>query len=73
MPATILPFHRSTLAGPDPESQASAAADSAAAPGQPPARRPATVPTSRQIAHRWAMLSHLTRHYPRPQPPDTVR
>jgi hypothetical protein len=73
MPATILPFQRRTFAGPDLESQASAADGSAAAPGQRPAFRPNTAPTSRQIAHRWAMLSHLTRHYPRSRPADTVR
>ena len=67
MPATILPFVRPDTAGrgPDP-----AAAD----PELPriPALRPHAMPTSRQIAHRWAMLSHLTRHYSRPEPDPTT-
>jgi len=64
MPATILPFVRRE---PSP-------------PAVRPPAMPGLRPTSRQIAHRWAMLSHLTRHYPRrlsaPPPkelPDTVR
>jgi len=57
MPATILPFERR-----DPSARAR---DGDA--GATPLRSPA-LPTSRQIAHRWAMLSHLRRHFPRPRP-----
>jgi hypothetical protein len=67
MPATILPFVRPDAAGrgPDP-----------AAAGPEPARipvlRPHALPTSRQIAHRWAMLSHLRRHPTRPASPTVL-
>lgn len=67
MPAIILPFERR-----HPSSRGAACRAAVAAP--PPAVRPIT---SRQIAHRWAMLSHLRRHFPpkdRPgEPPDPVR
>ena len=62
MPATILPFERR-----DPMSSVAVRRD-AAEPDSPPlpAPHPFAVPaarlTSRNIAHRWAMLSHLTRH-----------
>jgi len=72
MPATILPFERR-----DPSSAAALHSD-ALEPNSltlhaphpfvvPPARL-----TSRNIAHRWAMLSHLTRRYPR-RAPDPIR
>jgi hypothetical protein len=76
MPATILRFERrdSVLA----TRAQSADAEGAPEPAVPPSLtmfRPrlwvGTAPTSRQIAHRWAMLSHLSRHFPRP--PGTVR
>ena len=72
MPATILPFVRPDPAsrGPDHHSDAE---PTTAPPALRPSPAPALRPTSRQIAHRWAMLSHLARHYPRPQPRDTVR
>jgi hypothetical protein len=63
MSATILPFVRPDIAGRGP--------DAAAAEPEPPRMpvlRPHALPTSRQIAHRWAMLSHLARHYSRPEP-----
>jgi len=68
MPATILPFVRPAIAGHGPDH----------APAEPespriPALRLHAVPTSRQIAHRWAMLSHLRRHYSRPRPADPIR
>ena len=69
MPATILPFVRPDTAGRQP---GAGVADTPEAPA-PPVFRPHPAPTSRQIAHRWAMLSHLARHYPRPQPPDPLR
>ena len=71
MPATILPFERrqSTGLAPAPEIDRV----TGATPSPPPvtAFRPRSVPTSQQVAHRWAMLSHLSRRFPRP--PDTVR
>lgn len=78
MPATILPFVRPHTVSREPDPGA------AAAPEPPlPFFGPHTAPTSRQIAHRWAMLSHLTRHSvawrrfaPRPGsggPPDPLR
>jgi hypothetical protein len=65
MPATILPFERR-----DAPRSPTAGAES-----PPPTLRafpPPPRPTSRQIAHRWAMLSHLRRHFPRREP-DPVR
>ena len=54
MPATILPFERRD------------APRRPIADAEPPPTlttlRPPPRPTSRQIAHRWAMLSHLRRH-----------
>jgi len=73
MPATILRFERRDPAVPTPTSPADNA-EGAAEPAAVPSLtlfRPRDAPTSRQIAHRWAMLSHLSRHFPRP--PDTVR
>ena len=61
MPATILPFVRPDITGREPEARA---ADAPEAPALP-VFRPRTAPTSRQIAHRWAMPSHLARQYPR--------
>ena len=55
MPATILLFERRDPSGRERDSQAQPA----------PLRAPAP-PTSRQIAHRWAMLSHLRRHFAGP-------
>jgi len=60
MPATILPFVRPHTRGPEPEQHR------AGEPSRLPALRPHAVPTSRQIAHRWAMLSHLRRHFTSP-------
>ena len=73
MPATILPFERRS-----PSSSVAGRSD-AAQPDSPPLRAPHSFPvraarlTSRNIAHRWAMLSHLTRHYPRRIGPDPIR
>ena len=74
MPATILRFERRDPAVPTPASPADSAEGAAASAALAPPLalfRPRDAPTSRQIAHRWAMLSHLSRHFPRP--PDTVR
>ena len=70
MPAIVLPFR--------PRAGDRAAGDTAghAAPTVPAAPRlsmPASKLTSRNIAHRWAMLSHLTRYYSRRDGPDPVR
>jgi hypothetical protein len=62
MPATILPFERRD------SSNSAAVRSDAPDPDSPRLRapHPFAVPaarlTSRSIAHRWAMLSHLTRH-----------
>jgi hypothetical protein len=58
MPAIILPFVRPTDSGSERGHEAAVQPD---APRQP-ARPLDTLPTPRQIAHRRAMLSHLTRH-----------
>ena len=77
MPATILRFERRDPDLPTPEHPVDTAesAPERATPSPLTVFRPrlwvGTAPTSRQIAHRWAMLSHLSRHFPRP--PDTVR
>jgi hypothetical protein len=63
MPATILPFIRRHATGRLPQHEATADSE----PPRPAVLHPPSEPTSRQIAHRWAMLSHLTRHYPRPR------
>jgi hypothetical protein len=71
MPATILPFERrpSTVLPLAPEGDP--VAGLTRSPPPVAAFRPRAAPTSQQIAHRWAMLSHLSRRVPRP--PDTVR
>ena len=74
MPATILRFERRKPAVPVPASSVETAegvVEPATLPPPLTVFRPRTAPTSQQIAHRWAMLSHLSRHFPRP--PDTVR
>lgn len=67
MPAIILPFERR-------HSSSRGAAGHAAVTALRPTVRQIT---SRQIAHRWAMLSHLRRHFPlkdrHAEPPDPVR
>jgi hypothetical protein len=63
MPATILPFVRRNAPGRLPQREATTESE----PPRLPLLHPHAEPTSRQIAHRWAMLSHLTRHYPRPR------
>ena len=67
MPATILPFKRLDT------EERPASRTGGNAPVLP--RFPLYTPTltSRDIAHRWAMLSHLTRHYPRRAPTDPIR
>jgi hypothetical protein len=65
MPATILPFERR-------EAPRGPTADAEPPPPPLTAFRPPSRPTSQQIAHRWAMLSHLRRHFPR-RLPDPVR
>jgi len=64
MPATILPFVRPAIAGHGPDH-----APAEPAPPRVPELRPHAVATARQIAHRWAMLSHLRRHLARPASP----
>ena len=73
MPATILPFERRQPAGLPPASTPEVEPGTESSSPPPPVRefRPRESPTSQQIAHRWAMLSHLSRRFPRP--PDTVR
>ncbi|HEV8398170.1 MAG TPA: hypothetical protein VGQ37_28035 [Vicinamibacterales bacterium] len=66
MPATILPFVRRHAADPGPDHRPAAEREPARLPVVGPHAPPTSRPTSRQIAHRWAMLSHLTRHYPPP-------
>jgi hypothetical protein len=67
MPATILPFERRQPAAVPPAPHVDSGAESAPAPPplnvvRPfPVSSPAPI-TSRQVAHRWAMLSHLSRH-----------
>ena len=61
MPATILPFERRDPAAPEPRRQAD----------RLPSLR-VSLPSAKEIAHRWAMLSHLRRHFAR-KPPDLVR
>ena len=73
MPATILPFERR-----HPSSSVAVRGDQAepdppCAPAPQPVAVPASRLTSRSIAHRWAMLSHLTRHDTRRDVPDPVR
>ena len=72
MPAIILPFERRDSSG-------SVAIRGHAAETEPPRQPPlhpfavaASRLTSRNIAHRWAMLSHLTRQDPR-RAPDPIR
>ena len=68
MPATILPFERR-----DTSSSVAVRSDEPESDSRSrPALLPASRLTSRNIAHRWAMLSHLTRHYPR-RAPDPIR
>lgn len=71
MPATILTFE------PRPSTRLPVSPEASPCDG-PTAPPPAVTefrrreePTPRQIAHRWAMFSHLSRGFPRP--PDTVR
>ena len=71
MPATILRFERRQSIGRPLGREADPVTGSTPSPPPVAAFRPRAVPTSQQIAHRWAMLSHLSRHFPRP--PDTVR
>ena len=73
MPATILPFERRQPAGPPPAPAPEVEPGTGSTSPPSPVRefRPREEPTSRQIAHRWAMLSHLSRHFPRA--PDPVR
>ena len=61
MPATILPFER----------RHATASDSRRLPERLRALSPSR-PSAREIAHRWAMLSHLRRHFAR-KTPDPVR
>ena len=68
MPATILPFERRDLSR-------SPTADTELPPTLKAFHftpRPTSRPSAREIAHRWAMLSHLRRHFPRREP-DPVR
>jgi hypothetical protein len=65
MPATILPFERR-------EAPRSPSEEAEPPPPALRAFRPPSRPTSRQIAHRWAMLSHLRRHFRR-RLPDPIR
>ena len=73
MPATILPFERPLPDAASPPPEPDVDPDTESPPPPSPVRefRPREAPTPRQIAHRWAMLSHLSRAFPRP--PDTVR
>jgi hypothetical protein len=79
MPATILPFERRDPAPRAPELEAAAPAEPARFPplkAVPPRRLPTSRHTSRQTAHRWAMLSHLShlsRRFAPPGPRDPVR
>jgi hypothetical protein len=61
MPATILPFERRDPSGAAPV-RGDAAEPASPLPAPQPFAAPAARLTSRNIAHRWAMLSHLTRH-----------
>jgi hypothetical protein len=58
MPATVLPFVRAVVDRPAPAPEPASPPD----PPQLPELRPQALPTPRQIAHRRAMLSHLTQH-----------
>jgi hypothetical protein len=79
MPATILPFEPRRTGQPK-EPQALPAPEPPSAMPMPHAAPLSGVPrfpmagpsTSRKIAHRWAMLSHLARRYP-PRPRDPIR
>jgi hypothetical protein len=62
MPATILPFERRDLSSSGAVRRDEAEPDSPPLPVPHPFAAPAARLTSRSIAHRWAMLSHLTRH-----------
>jgi hypothetical protein len=71
MPATILTFARRRPDPPEPAGEFPAAADALPeAPFSTPL--PSTLPSPRQIAHRWAMLAHL-RRCDEDAPPGTVR
>jgi hypothetical protein len=70
MPATILTFARRQPGPPEPGGESTPAADGL--PEEPLTPVAPTVPTPRQIAHRWAMLAHLRRHGGE-APPGTVR
>ena len=62
MPATILPFERRDPMSSVAVRRDAAEPDSPPLPAPPPFAVPAARLTSRNIAHRWAMLSHLRRH-----------
>jgi len=67
MPATILPFKRlDTEARP-------ASCTGGDEPVLPRFPMYTSKLTSRDIAHRWAMLAHLTRRYPRRASTDPIR
>ena len=65
MPAIILPFKRLE---PEGRPASHAGGDEPVLPRFP---MYTSKLTSRDIAHRWAMLSHLTRHYRRRDAPDS--
>jgi len=67
MSATILTFVRRP--DPEPAAECVTAVDS---PHLPDGPAPSPPPSPRQIAHRWAMLAHLTRREGE-TPPGTVR
>ena len=72
MSAVILPFERREPSSPATVNSGGAEPDSPRQPEFRPFAAPAPRLTSRSIAHRWAMLSHLARHYPR-RAPDPIR
>ena len=70
MPAIVLPFRRS--AG-DRAAGDTAGHTARTVPAVPRLSMRASTLTSRDIAHRRAMLSHLTRYYSQRDGPDPVR
>jgi hypothetical protein len=78
MSATILPFERRQYAGPEggarmPPLRPPAIVEDAAVPLPLPRLETGVRLTPREVAHRWTMLAHLARRYPKPAGSPRVR